>query len=289
MPILTCPTLTRRAFNLALAGAGVSVLRSQEAEMHWALLSDTHVPGDPAGGYRGFRPQETLQRAVPGVLAAKPQGVLICGDVAREFGLQGDYDAVKTILKPVLDNLPTAIALGNHDDRANFLAALGATQQGVQKVPKRHVLAVEGGAVRFLVLDSLMQPKTVAGLLGRDQRTWLSTYLKSASAIPTVLFVHHTLDDGDSSLLDAPRLFELLRPHRNVKAIVFGHSHRYGYDTWEGVHLINLPALGYNFTDDQPVAWVDARFTREGGSFTLRALAGNTKTDGAVTRLSWRT
>jgi hypothetical protein len=101
MPFLTCPTLTRRAFNLALAGAGVSVLRSQEAEMHWALLSDTHIPEDPAGGYRGFRPQETLQRAVPGVLAAKPQGVLICGDVAREFGLRGDYDARNTILKPV--------------------------------------------------------------------------------------------------------------------------------------------------------------------------------------------
>ncbi len=32
----------------------------------------------------------------------------------------------------------------------------------------------------------------------------------------------------------------------------------------QGVKLINLPALGYNFTDHDPVGWVDARFRRNG-------------------------
>jgi 3',5'-cyclic AMP phosphodiesterase CpdA len=31
-------------------------------------------------------------------------------------------------------------------------------------------------------------------------------------------------------LLDAPRLFDILKPHRKVKAILCGHGHRYAYE-----------------------------------------------------------
>src|SRR2546422_5539601 len=47
------------------------------------------------------------------------------------------------------------------------------------------------------------------------------------SGRPTLLFVHHTLGDGDGELLDVQRLFELVRPQRKVKAIFYGHSHKY--------------------------------------------------------------
>ena len=104
---------------------------------------------------------------------------------------------------------------------------------------------------------------------------------------PTVLFVHHTLGDADGELLDVDRLFGIVAPHANVKAIFYGHSHRYQIDRQDRLHLVNLPACGYNFGDDQPVGWVDARFHAAGCELTLRAIGGNTQDDGQTTTLAW--
>lgn len=270
-----------------LAG-GAALLRAQEAQMHWALISDTHVPADPAGEYRGFRPHANLRRVVAEVAAAKPQGALICGDVARLQGLPADYEQVKALLEPLTASMPLAMALGNHDDRKNFLAVFDAAQKGAQPVKQKHVLVVESGTARFVVLDSLIQPNLTPGLLGKAQREWLAGYLNSAPELPTLLFVHHTLDDGDGSLLDAPRLFEIVKASRQVKAIVYGHSHRYGFETWQGIHLINLPAVGYNFNDNEPVGWVEAAVNRQGGAFTLRSFGGNQERNAKTVVLAWR-
>ena len=288
MPHATLPPLTRRAFSLSLAGAGVSLLRSAQPEMHWALISDTHIPASPAEAYRGFKPQDNLKRIVPDVLKANPQGALVCGDVARLEGLTADYEAARALLQPVSEKMPLALALGNHDHRTNFLGVFGKSQNGSQSVNEKHVLVIESAGLRFVVLDSLITANSNPGLLGKTQRAWLATFLQQSSGIPTLIFVHHTLDDGDGSLLDAPRLFDILKPHRKVKAILYGHSHRYAYETWEGVHLINLPAVGYNFNDDQPVGWVDAKLTATGGAFTLRAIGGNLEKDGKTVAVTWR-
>ena len=103
-----------------------------------------------------------------------------------------------------------------------------------------------------------------------------------------ILFFHHTLGDDDGDLLDVMWLFDLVKPVRKVKAIVYGHSHEYRSAELEGIHLINLPATAYNFNDDQPLGWVQARFTTDGGEFTLRAIAGNTRLDGRIEGFRWR-
>jgi 3',5'-cyclic-AMP phosphodiesterase len=288
MPYATLPTLSRRAFALSLAGAGVSLLRSAQSEMHWGLLSDLHIPANPADGYRGFKPQDNLKRIVPDILKANPQGALVCGDVARLAGLTADYEAARVLLQPLSDKMPIALALGNHDHRGNFLGVFGKSQNGIQSVDQKHVLVIESAGLRVVVLDSLIETNFTPGLLGKAQRAWLAAFLLQSSDLPTLLFVHHTLDDGDGSLLDAPRFFDILEPHRKVKAILYGHSHRYAYDVWEGVHLINLPAVGYNFNDDQPVGWVDAKLTPTGGTFTLRAVGGNVEKDGKTVTVAWR-
>ncbi len=288
MPYLTLPPLSRRVFAATFAGAAVTLLHSANAEMRWALLSDTHIPADPNDAYRGFKPTDNLKKVAAEVAAAKPEGALICGDLARLQGLSGDYEHLKSLLAPLSGAIPMALALGNHDDRKNFLAAFGTSQPGAQTIPHRHVLIIENPLARFIVLDSLIEPNSVPGFLGKAQRTWLANYLQTASDLPTLVFVHHTLDDNDGSLLDAPRLFDIIKDHRQVKAIVYGHSHHYGYETWQGIHLINLPAVGYNFNDREPVGWVDAILRRDGGTFTLRAFGGNTEANGKSTSLTWR-
>jgi 3',5'-cyclic AMP phosphodiesterase CpdA len=288
MPLLSLPALSRRAFGLTLAGAGVTVLRAETPSMHWALLSDTHISVDPADTYRGFRPTDNMKKALPGVLAAKPDGALICGDIARLKGLAEDYAAIKTLTEPLRAAMPLALVMGNHDQRANLLAAFGAEQKGAQSVKDRVILVVESPFARFITLDSNVQPNTTPGFLGKAQRGWLDGFLKSASKLPTILFVHHTLDDDDGALIDAPRLFDIIKDQRQVKAIVYGHSHAYAFDTWQGIHLVNLPSLGFSFRADQPVGWVDARFDAQGATFSLHAIGGSLERDGQATRLAWR-
>jgi hypothetical protein len=80
----------------------------------------------------------------------------------------------------------------------------------------------------------------------------------------------------------------MIAPIRKVKAILYGHSHVYGISEFEGIHLINLPAMGYNFSDSEPIGWVEARLRSRGGDFVLHATAGNQDRDGSVMKLAWR-
>ena len=257
--------------------------------LHLALLSYTHIPADFKGGeQRKFFPWQNLKTVVPQVVQARPQSVILNGDAARLTGELEDYGELKKLLSPVAAETPIYIGLGNHDNRENFFKAFTQIPGERQSVKDKHVLVMEWPAIRFVILDSLLYVNRVAGLLGKGQRDWLGQYLEKSDGRATVLFVHHTLDDGDGSLMDVDRLFELLRPHKKVKAIFYGHSHKYSFSEQQGVHLVNLPAVGYNFADNEPVGWVDARFTSAGAELTLRAFAGNRDGDGKTTSIAWK-
>lgn len=256
--------------------------------VRWAFLSDTHIPADPENNYRGFYPYQNLQKVVPQIARDLPEGLIITGDLARLEGLPGDYENARKLLAPIVEERPVCVGLGNHDHRENFLAAFANAGPGKQAVQGKHVAVIDAGPVRLIVLDSLLYVNKVAGLLGRAQRNWLAEYLQTNDDKPTILFFHHTLTDGDGDLLDAPRLFDLVKSARSVKALVFGHSHAYSFAEQEGIHLINLPASGYNFNDNQPVGWVEAQLTADSAEFLLHAVAGNTDVDEQATTLRWR-
>ena len=231
---------------------------------------------------------ENLRTVVSQIAAASPVGAVIVGDVARREGKSGDYRQFKTLLQPIQAKIPVAVALGNTDDRSNFLREFPESLGVPGDVEGKHIRVVEAGPMRYILLDSLMQTKFSAGLLGKAQRTWLEQFLGSAEVIPTLLFVHHTLGDGDISLLDVERMFRIIQPHGMVKAIVYGHSHRYQFDVWKGIHLINLPAVACNFRESEPLGWVEAQLTGKGADFRLHAVSGNTSDSGKETSLQWR-
>lgn len=298
MPISFGPALSRRRFiQTAVAAAGhlltvpVFAIRSPSAKQtapRWAFVSDTHVPQDRRNTYRGFRPYDNFKSVVGMLYDLLPEGVIITGDVARLEGLRGDYANVRRLIETLKSKTPIHICLGNHDDRRNFLAVLGDLPGERQPVEGKYVTVIHTGEVRFVLLDSLLYVNKVAGLLGKTQRIWLTRYLDQADNRPTLLFFHHTLGDGDGDLLDVDRLLAIVRPHLKVKALVFGHSHEYRYDIEHGIHLVNLPATGYNFSDDHPVGWVEATVTREGADLTLRTVGGNFRKANETTSLAWR-
>ncbi len=245
----------------------------------WAFLSDTHIAASVAHRFRGHYPYQNLRAVLDQVTGDMPDGVLITGDLARRWGDIGAYDNFRALLAPVAAKRPVHLALGNHDHRERFLSSIGASGR------RKHIIRATAGPVRMIVLDSLLYTNLPAGMIGKRQRAWLETYLRTCDETPTILFLHHA---PRMDLLDVGQLLDIAAPARKVKAIVYGHSHRYRYRKHEGIHLINLPATGYNFTGAQPVGWVEARLTDEGGEFTLHAVGGNRKRDGRSMSLVWR-
>jgi Icc protein len=288
--------MTRRGFlraGLAAGGAfvlGPRRLGAQEGreQVRWAFLSDTHIAADPENNYRGFYPYRNLQKVLEWVRSDLPEGLVVTGDLARLTGQAGDYENFKRLMTPVIEKRPVCLALGNHDDRDNFTRAFQKPAGDKQPVKGKHIVVVNAGPVRSILLDSLFYVEKSPGLLGKAQRDWLADYLRTCDDRPTLLFLHHTLGDNDGDLLDVLRLFELVRPIRKVKALVYGHSHEYGYGELDGIHLINLPATGYNFSSAEPVGWVEANLTGTGGRFTLHAIDGNDDFDGFTKTLAWR-
>jgi 3',5'-cyclic-AMP phosphodiesterase len=284
----------RRNFikTIGFAGLGVltysPVIAAENQKARIAFLSDTHVPADKNNVFRGFYPYNSLKQAVALVEASNPQATVISGDLARLEGLQGDYENLATLLNPLSEKMPVALALGNHDNRDNFDKTFTQSDENKQHVKGKHVVVMELGPVRIIVLDSLLYVNRVAGLLGKAQRAWLSSYLDSCDERPTLLVQHHTPGDSDDSLLDFDRLFKIIKNRKKVKALFYGHSHRYQFGQQDGIHLINLPAVGYNFNDGQPIAWVNSVLTKTTGLLTLNTFGGNETKNGDQKELVWR-
>ncbi|MBI1390556.1 MAG: hypothetical protein GC154_19160 [bacterium] len=291
MAFITTTSNRRTILKQLMFGAAALTLArpafSQDST-RWAWLSDTHVPQDPTNEYRGFKPYDNIQTVVADILKYKPEGAMISGDLARLEGFPEDYAAFRKHVEAMMDAMPVCMGLGNHDHRANFIAAMKDRIVNEQSVPGKHVVVVDTGPARMIMLDSLMFTNKTPGLLGKAQRTWLEDYLRPSGDKPVILFVHHTLGDGDGELLDSELFLRSVSRIPSVKAVVYGHSHVYRFDTLNGVHLINIPAVGYNFRDQDPVGWIEASVTRHGADLTLHAIAGAKDGDGKTTSLEWR-
>ena len=290
---------TRRDFlaGLALAGVGMAsgctgrAGSGGNAGGWYAWMADLHLAADPAAATFGQVMADHFRAVVAEIRAATdpPRGVVVVGDLAREDGQAGDYRALLAALGPIRRaGVPIHLALGNHDDRPTFAAEIGG--HGDDAVAGKSVGVVEGAGHRLLILDSLDRPGLTSGRLGPGQRAWLARQLDAAPETPAILFVHHHLDAHDRpALADTEALLDLLRPRRQAKAVVFGHTHRWAMRQEDGLHLINLPAVGYRFKHKQPVGYCLFRPASDGGELELRCVGGDRKPHGRRIPLRWRT
>ena len=275
----------------AFSGLGAPVLRGapETDAVHWALLSDTHIAADPSDTFRGFKPHENLAKVVGQLKASHFDAILINGDLARAEGKPVDYVRFTDFVDPLAEQATLVVTLGNHDDRKNARSALTKISGEPQPVEQKFVTVLDTTPLRFVFLDSLLVTNIGAGQLGKSQRDWLAASLGQNSSKPTIVFVHHNPDaEWDYGLVDADRLLAILKAQRQVKALVFGHTHTYRHTQTDGLHLVNLPAVGYNFADGEVIGWLDANFSVKGAELKLHAIGGDLKNDGQVTKLEWR-
>ena len=301
MPIYL-PPLSRRQFLLR-ALVGGAALACQPALLaanrrtdpdSWALLSDLHIAADPKQVARGINMTEHLGQVSKEVraLSKAPAGIFVTGDCAYNSGKVEDYAQLAELLAPLRHGgAPIHIALGNHDNRERFWEALSAEKTAKRPLADRQVSLVQTPRTNWFVLDSLETTLATPGLLGSEQLAWLSSALDANPKKPAIVLLHHNPGTiaNVSGLKDTEALFEVIRPRRQVKAYIFGHSHAWGIQTdSSGIHLINLPPVAYIFREGDPAGWVHATLERHGMRLELRCVDPAHKAHGKVTSLQWR-
>jgi 3',5'-cyclic AMP phosphodiesterase CpdA len=280
-----------------MAGAGLALApdlsaRDRSADQDsWCLLSDTHIAADNALIYRGVRMSLNLNRVAKEVvgMAERPAGVFITGDCACSRGEVNDYSRLVDLLRPIRRNgVPLHITLGNHDHRAHFRAILrqGRSPKGCPAEKQAELLST--ARANWFLLDSLETTLMTPGSVGPGQLDWLARSLDASPGKPALVLVHHN-PAMPSGLKDTQALFDVINPRRQVKALIYGHTHAWGLQTNEsGIHLINLPPVAYVFRDGDPSGWVHARLEDRGLRVELRCLDTQHPAHGRVAELEWR-
>lgn len=254
MPIHLAPINRRQFLARTLAtAAGLAFappLFAGEKEIDsdfWALLSDTHIAADRDRFAHGCNMTGHLDVVTRDVIAQSkiPQGVFVTGDCAYDDGETGDYRNFASLLTPLREHgMPFHLTLGNHDNRERFWNAL--TIEGTAKRPlqDRQAMFLPSRRVNWFMLDSLERTRYTPGLIGPEQLDWLSGMLDANATKPALVMVHHNPGflGKVGGLRDTEALFKVLRPRKQVKGVIYGHTHNWRvHEHDSGIHLINLP------------------------------------------------
>ena len=302
MPIHLAPISRRRFLARSLAaGAGLALGRELFAASKptdadfWALLSDTHLAADRTVVERGINMTDHFTTVSRELLALpqNPAGVFINGDCAFNNGEKDDYSRLAELLEPIRGGqMHVHLALGNHDNRERFWDAFAGEKAAKRPLKDRQVALLRTPKVNWFILDSLEQTRSTPGLLGREQLDWLAAALDANPDKPAMVLIHHNpgIEGGNMGLKDTLLLFEVIRPRKQVKAYIYGHTHNWSVEQDpSGIHLINLPPVAYVFQPGKPSGWVHATVQAGGARLELRCVDPAHKAHGQVVNLEWRT
>ena len=300
MPI-TLPPITRRRFLAGSVAGGTALLLSRFAlsedrqadPNRIALLSDTHINADRSKRDGKVVMYDHLQQAIEEVKALDPApaAMLVNGDCAHLHGLSDDYHQFVGLIEPIREaGCPIHLAMGNHDNRQNFWQALPADDNRVKEMDERQVLVIQTPRADWVMLDSLDKTNSTPGILGDSQLDWLAKELDGLTRKPVIVMVHHqpTDDPKVMGLMDTSKLLDVLMPRKQVKALLYGHTHVWRVEKRKDLHCINLPAVAYVFNPKEPSGWVDAHLGENGMTLELRCLDKSHPKHGDTHKLMWR-
>jgi Icc protein len=300
MPIYLGP-ISRRAFltRTAAAASALALKPSLFADNKWtnldswALFSDIHLAADTANIQRGVNMAQHFATVSREMLAwnESPAALFIMGDCALNSGEKEDYATVTKLLQPIRERqIPIHLLMGNHDNREHFWNVLQEEKTVKRPLADKQVAMVRTPRANWFILDSLDKTLSTPGYLGKEQLDWLGSALDKNPDKPALVLVHHNPGLGaNMGLKDTSAFLEVIRPRKQVKAYIYGHTH-----TWKieqdssGIHFINLPPVAYVFHEGDPSGWVHAIVEDKKMRLELRCVDTSHKAHGQKVELEWR-
>ncbi len=254
-------------FSLFVLGLFIfTSCKSKEVRFTFAYLADIHVQPE-------LHAEEGFMQAVNAVNELKPDFVLTGGDLIMDAMAQPYERAcmLYDMYKSVSENfeMPVYNTIGNHE---HFGVSKGSgvdpshPEFGKKMYQKRIgecYYSFDHKGWHFMVLDSIGLPpdSSYVGLIGKDQREWISQDLESvthetpiiiSTHIPLVtaypLFSGNPVGDEINSLVvnDAHEILELFKDH-NLRLVLQGHLHVLEDVTIGGIRFITAGAVSANW------------------------------------------
>lgn len=297
------PPISKRTFlkrtlaataGLVLAPNLLAAEKKTDADF-WALLSDSHIAADRSQIFRGVNMTDYLNVVTSQItaLAENPAAVFLSGDCAFESGKTADYGNFADLLKPLREEgMNVHLTLGNHDNRERFWDSLTAEKDAPRPLADRQAALFETPRANWFMLDSLEKTELTPGLLGHEQLEWLADTLDTHTEKPAILIFHHNpgLLGKIGGLRDTEALFKIIRPRKQVKTCIFGHTHDWHlHEDASGIHMINLPPTAYVFEEGKPSGWVRAILSDDKMQVTLICTNPKHSANGQTRILNWRT
>lgn len=232
--------------------------------VHFAVVSDTHMTGDPEdAANRNFTRAAGLLAASEG----RTERLYVTGDITADLltvqdyaqaWLDGEGDSIPVLdeMRRLADTLLSGairLVLGNHDNRFidQFqgnevpLAAWLRAFEGSPSFPAPwYVEDIRG--CRFVVLWSCEMAISHASndtpTFGDGQIAWLREQL--ADGLPTVVFWHHWIGPWTNPEPPPPLLAALADNPTSADRVTFsGHSHDWRRHEWQGTRFYQTAAL----------------------------------------------
>lgn len=201
--------------SLLLWGGSILKISTAEAEalskkstFRFIVASDGHY-GQPGTEFDAF--QETLIKHTTDFHKANPLNFCVVnGDVIH------DQQALLTPAKKFLDKLPVKyfVTKGNHDRVSDQY------WNEIFGMPVNHDVVMNNNGLLFATTSN------EAGDYLSPDLTWMKSALERHAKRKNVfIFIHIPQAKWTKNGIDTPAFFELIKQHKNVRAVFHGHEH----------------------------------------------------------------
>jgi Icc protein len=206
-------------------------------------FTDPHLSGDPTAYFRGVDTLQALRSAVVNATQrfGEPDAYLLTGDLVQDD--PAGYRWLKHVFSGA--TVPVLCIAGNHDVPEQMAAELtGAPFQ----VHGHKAL----GSWLIVLLDTWVAGDA-GGQLGAEQLRELDATLGQYSEHHVLICLHHHpirmrsrwLDTV--GLRDADEFLAIVRTHRNVRGVLWGHVHQALDSFVDGIRFMSTPATCAQF------------------------------------------
>lgn len=215
-------------------------MRTEEALLRVAQVSDTHLWGDPRKPYRGQDADAGLRATWKKVLEWDPDIVLLTGDLSEDAS-EPSYQRLGEILRA---DVPILALPGNHDDHKLMRERFPL---GPWKAPLGH----EIGNWLILMVDSTL-PRQVEGGFSNKRLEDIHEAMARSSADHILVALHHQPVMVGAPWIDRwpltrPEGFlELIDAEPRVRCIIWGHIHHHFVEQRGPALLLGAPSTAAN-------------------------------------------
>lgn len=210
-----------------------------------AQITDVHICAGQDTA-RKDRAEARLRQTLRAIIALRPRpaAIVASGDLT-EAGEVEAYADFWSIVREETD-LPVYPGLGNHDVRANFIAASHWPAARLDQGFVQYAVDLPEG-LRFVMCDTL-QEGLAGGAFCEQRAHWLGRTLARDPDRPTVIALHHPPIASGVQWMDPEpgeawigRLAGVLEGRTQVRGLMCGHLHRALVGRFVG-HIVTVAA-----------------------------------------------